>query len=285
MPSASRRAWAALSEAWVEYQRDGAGYFAAAMIYYALVSLVPLLLLLTAALGLLLRFSDAAATVRERLLATVGAELGLPISDRVDELLEAVAQESLAATAVSIVGLLLTASLLFRSLRRTFRAIWHYEPPLAAGSLGAMVWQTALEQLVALAMVVGGGGLLLAALLVVAAARWALPLVGHAEWLGWLLTALGSFVLSGVTFALLFRYLPPVRLRWRDVVPSTLVCSIAWVVASEVLTLYGLATADTGTPYGALGGLLVVMVWMNVVSKVLFFGAELCKVIARRDLG
>src|SRR5262245_10160257 len=65
-----------LRTAWVEYENDRANYFAAAMIYYALVSMVPILLLLTAALGLLLRFSPIALEVQQNLLIRIEAGFG-----------------------------------------------------------------------------------------------------------------------------------------------------------------------------------------------------------------
>src|SRR5262245_34295743 len=72
--------------AWREFERDYARYFAGAMVYYALVSLVPLLLLLLAALGLLLRYSDLAAVAEQQVLLTIetsfGAELCKVVSHR-----------------------------------------------------------------------------------------------------------------------------------------------------------------------------------------------------------
>jgi membrane protein len=84
--------------------------------------------------------------------------------------------------------------------------------------------------------------------------------------------------LATLTFALLFRFLPPVSLAWRHVWLAAALCGIAWVVAAELLALY--ASFGDGNPYGAIGGLLVVMLWMKFVSQALFYGAEVCRVIA-----
>ena len=123
-----------------------------------------------------------------------------------------------------------------------------------------------------LMMVVGGGGLLLAALVLIAAAQR----------LGYLPTAAGAFILAAVTFSILFKVLPPIPVRWGDVWPATLLCAGARVLAGELLALYGVWFSDSRSTYGALGGVLAVMLWMYVVSQVLFFGAELCKVGATR---
>jgi membrane protein len=275
-----------LRAAWIEYERDRAGYFAAAMIYYALVSLIPALLLLLAALGLLLRFSAAAASIEQQMLQGIETSFGPELSVTITGLLDTLKQESIVATVVSLAGLFLAASVLFRHLRLTFRAIWNYAPPLLSGSVVAAVRASILERSIAFVMVLGGGGLLLVALGLIAATQWldrrlgSLPLLGQAA--GWLLAAVSSWMLAAITFASLFRFLPPVSIRWRHVGFAALLCAAGWVVASELLALYGVFFGTGGSATGVLGGVLVVMLWLNVVSQVLFFGAELCKVVAAR---
>src|SRR5262249_31474092 len=91
--------------AWIEYERDRAQYLAVAMIYYAMVSLIPLSLLLLAALGLLLRVSPVAADIQEQLLRHIEASFGAPLRVTIGQLLHTLEQGSILATAVSLVGL------------------------------------------------------------------------------------------------------------------------------------------------------------------------------------
>ncbi len=277
-----------LRAAWIEYERDRARYLAVAMIYYAIVSLVPLLLLLLAALGLLLRFSAIAADVQQQVLLGIEASFGPELPVTIKRLLTTLQQESIIATVISLAGLFLAASVLFRHLRLSFRAIWKYEPPLVSGPVRVVVRATILEQVIAFVMVLGGGGLLLAALVLIAATQWLDRLLGSLPLLsqtGWLLAALSSLVLAVITFAPMFKFLPPVPVRWRDVWLAALLCAVTWVVAGEVLALYGVFFGNSPSAYGALGGALAVMLWMNIVSQVLFFGAELCKVVATQGGG
>jgi membrane protein len=275
-----------LRAAWVEYELDRARYFAVAMIYYALVSLVPLLLLLLAALGLLLRFSDVAAETERQTLLAIEAGLGPELAATITRLLDTLQQESVVAIVISVCGLLLAASVLFKHLRLSFRAIWNYDPPLVSGPVRVVVRATILERVVALAMVLGGGGLLLMALGLIAAAQWLDRLLGRLPLLGsttvWVLTAAISLILAVVTFACLFKVLPPVSMRWRDVWLAALLCGIGWVATSELLALYAVFFGS-GSASGVIGGVLAVMLWMNIVSQMLFFGAELCKVVARQS--
>jgi membrane protein len=270
-----------LRVAWREYQRDYANYFALAMVYYALVSLVPLLLLVLATLGLLLRVSSAAATAEDRILLTVQASLGPEMRAMIHDLLERLREGSVVAMGVSIIGLLVTASALFRHLRLSFRALWKYDPPLASGSVGGAVRETLMEQVTAFVMVLTAGTLLILTLGFIAVVHWLSGFVGEVRYLsaiaGWLLALTLSLSLATLTFALLFRFLPPVSLPWRQVWLASVLCGVAWIVGAELLGLY----ASLGdSPYGVIGGLLVVILWLKFVSQVLFYGAEVCKVTA-----
>lgn len=273
-----------LRRAWNEYEQDYARYFAIAMVYYALISLVPLVLLLLAALGLMLRLSDIAADVAQRVLEAVENGFGAPLQATIQELLVRIEQGSALATVVSLVGLLLTASLLFGHLRITFRAIWKQAPPLASGSVRGAVVDTILEKAIAFTMVLAGGPVLLAILVLLAVVHWVgglfggVPLLGSA--INWVLALSTGLIFVPLTFALLFKFLPPVRLRWRHVLLATVLCSIAWLVGAELVALYFLYFGGKMSTYGALGAVLIVMLWMKIISQVLFFGAELCKVVS-----
>lgn len=277
-----------LRGAWKEYERDYARYLAVAMIYYALLSLVPMLLLLLAALGLVLRFTEFSGAAEQQVLGAVEASFGPQLRLTLEQLLAWLQQESIVATVVSLAGLILTASALFHNLRLSFRAIWKYTPPLVSGSVGVVIRATLLEKLIAFGMVAMGGVLLIAALALLAMIQWlsgllgSLPLVSHTP--AWLLALPGPLIIAFVTFALLLKSLPPVRLRWRDVWLAALLCTVAWTVGAEFLVLYGASFGGGGvSAYGAIGGLLVVMLWMNVVSQMLFYGGELCKVVSSSD--
>jgi membrane protein len=255
------------------------------MIYYALLSLVPLLSLLLAALGLLLRFSPIVAEARRQMLLTIDARFGPDLSAAITRLLTTLQQESIVATVVSLAGLLFAASLLFRHLRLTFRAVWKYDPLLMAGSLRRLVWATLLERIIAVLMVLGGGVLLLAALGLIVASQWVDGFRLFGDITGWLVGAVSSVLLAAITFAAMFRFLPPMPIRWRDVWLAGLLCALAWVIASELLAFFGGVLGSSRSAYGALGGTLAVMLWMSIVSQVVFFGAELCKVVATQDGG
>ena len=277
-----------LRTAWFEYESDRAGYFAVAMIYYALVSMIPIVLLLMAALGLLLRFSSTALEVQQKMLIRIEANFGAQLPLTIKELLNTVQRDSIIATVISLAGLLLAASVLFKHLRLAFRAIWKHKPPLVSG-MSIAVRETILERVIASLMVLGGGGLLLIALALLVAAKRLNRLLDslalHGQTTGWFITIMSSLIITAITFALLFKFLPPIMVRWRDIWLATLLCSVTCVAAGEVLSLYGVFFEKNPNAYGAIGALLAVLLWMNIVSQVLFFGGELCKVVAAGSSG
>jgi membrane protein len=269
-----------LRAAWREYERDYAKYFAGAMVYYAIVSLVPLLLLVLATLGLLLRFSEAASAAEQQILDAVQSGLGPEMKVAIDALLDRLREGSIVAIIVSVIGMLVTASALFRHLRLTFRALWKHQPPMVSGSVRGAVRETLLEQAVGFLMVLAAGALMILTLTLIAIVHWLSGLFSglprFSDTLGWLLALPIPLVLATVTFALLFKFLPPVALAWRQVWLPAVLCAIAWIIGADLLALY--ASFGDKSAYGAIGGLFAVMLWMKFVSVVLFYGAEVCKV-------
>jgi membrane protein len=276
-----------LREAWQEYERDHARYLATAMVYYALISLVPVLLLLLALLGLLLRFSDAAVAAERQLRATIDASLGTHVGIAIQRLFDQLQNESIVTGLVSLLTLMLTASALFRHLRLSFRAIWKYTPPLVAGPAHVALRATFVQWAVAYLMVLAGGLMLVVALAAITITQWVsgllirLPLFNIIP--AWVMALPSSVILVGLTFFLLFKYLPPRPLAWRHVWLATTLCTMAYIVGAELLALFGAVFRRSPKALGAFGGLLALMLWCNVVSQLLFYGAEVCKVTRARD--
>ncbi len=271
-----------------EYVSDYAHYFAGAMVYYALLSLVPLLVLLMAAVGWLLRLSPLAVNVEQRVLNTVEITFGTDVRGAVEQVSEYLQRGSPVATLIGIVGLLMTSSALFAHLRMTFRAIWKQPPPLAAGSIPLALRMKLTERVIAFGIMLGAGAVLLTLFAIIGALQWLVALPGEptflSDTLGWLLPLLGSLIMAPLTFALLLRTLPPVQVRWSDVRLAAVLAGLTWIFGAELLSIYAARAAQKWSAYGAIGGILIVMLWMHVMSKMLFFGAELSKVSYRAQL-
>ena len=275
-----------LHEAWVEFERDRASYLAKAIIYFAGLSLIPLLLLFLSVVGMFLRFKPIAAELEARALNILHEQFGSELAGTVYRLFDTLQRQSITATIISVLGVLISASLLLRQLRLTFRAVWHYDPPLVAGPLYVRALTLAREWVVAALITAGGGGLLIAAFIIMAAFRGTARVLDRVPFLsgtGALLAVLSSFALAAMTFAALLKVLPPRAVRWRDIWPSVVLCAAMWVFASELLPLYRRIIGDESkNPYNAVGALLPLLITASLAGDMLFFGAELSKVTTLR---
>jgi len=284
-PSRWRTFVGLLREAWIEFERDRAHYFAKAIIYYAGICIVPLLMLLFATLGLLLRFSSTAVDLEQRVVRGIEGQFGPALATTIHGLLDAMQRGSVTATIVSVVGVIISASLLFRQMRLTFRAVWHYEPPLVAGSILVRLLTLAREWLIAFVITLGGGGLLFLAVFIISGFQWIDNMLGRTPLIpqySILLAALSSFVLAAITFAALFKVLPPRAVRWRDIWLAVVLSAGVWVAATELLPLYQRLFGGRNNAYALVGALIPLLISLNIASNMLFFGAELCKVVSRR---
>jgi membrane protein len=276
-----------LRAAWQEFERDHARYLATAMVYYALISLVPTLLLLLALLGLLLRFSDVARNAEHQLRSVIDAGVGTNVGTAIEQLLQQLQRESVVTGLVSVVALMLTASALFRHLRLSFRAIWKYTPPLVAGGLRVTLRATLVQWAAAYLMVLAGGLTLVIAFALITITQWVsglltrLPLFDLIP--AWVIALPSSMILVGLTMFFLLKYLPPRPLAWRHVWLATTLCTVVWIIGAELLALFGALFRRSPSTLGALGALLALMLWCNFVSQLLFYGAEVCKVSHARD--
>jgi membrane protein len=197
-----------------------------------------------------------------------------------EQSLQWIQQESVITTVISLIALLVAASALFRHLRMTFRALWKQAPPLVSGSVGVIVRTTLIERTISFAIVLGAAALLLVVMGSVVTVQWVTGLLD----LTWAVPLVVAMLTAPFTFALLFKVLPPVRLRWKQVWLASVLCGVVWLIGAEALAVYGTYFSKNVGAYGAFGGVLVLMLWMKIMSQVLFLGAELCKVISSGPL-
>jgi len=270
-----------------EYERDQARYFAVAMVYYAFISLEPLLFLVATLPALMLHSPRFAAVAERQILRFVETNFGNDLALTINQRLDSLQQISVIVILLSLAGLMVGASVLFHELRVSFQNIWKHQEPTESGPLPLVyVKRTFRDHVLAFAMMGTAGVLLIVAFALFAAVQWLSGLFGNAAIAhnpkGAIVALLGAFIVFTLTFAFLFKFLPPVHLRWRHVWLAAVLCASAWIVSTETLALYGAYFGSLSVP-GAFGALLAITVWLNLVSQVVFYGAELCKVVASRD--
>lgn len=251
---------------------------AAALAYYSALSLAPLVIISLGVAGTLVD----RVTLQQHVVAEADRLLGHGAGELVERLAttEKDEAEGLFATVAGSVALLIGASAVFAQLQAGLDRIWEAKPRPRGG-----VWLFVRKRLLSLAMVVSLGFLLLVSLLVSAAislvtsrlstAESVVATVGHLA---------ASVVVSTLLFALVFRVLPDARVGWAEAFGGGLLTSILFHGGQWAIGQY-LGRASVGSPYGAAGTLVVLLVWVYYSSVIVFAGAQFTHVWSVRRGG
>jgi len=264
-------------DALTEFIEDKAPRLGAALAYYTIFSIGPLLLIAVAMAGLF--FGQDAA--RGQVSGELGKYFGPQLSEALEQMIEAAAKPASGrlATIVGVITLLLGASGLFGQLKDALNTIWNVEPKKTSGIMAFIQ-----ERFLSMAMVLGIGFLLLVSLafdaVISALGPWLGRLIGG-ETVVHILSLVLSFAIATVLFAAIFRILPDLTIAWRDVWLGAVFTSTLFVLGKWGLGLY-LGKAAVGSAYGAAGSLVILLVWVYWSGQILFFGAECTQVYARK---
>jgi membrane protein len=267
-----------LKQTYEEWSHDQIPRLAAALAYYTAFSIAPLLVVVIAVAGMAL----GQANVQEQILVQLRGLLGDQGAALVGTMLESALRprEGRIAMLLGLLAVMLGASGLFAQLQDALNTVWAVKPKPGRGLLGMLK-----DRGLTFAMVLGVGFLLLVTLVLSAA------LAGFQGWVAARISVpalalravafLVDFVFTTVLVALLFKFLPDVRLRWRDVAPGAAVTAVLFAVGKFAIGFY-LGRAAVGSAYGAAGSLAIVLLWVYYSAQILLLGAEFTQVWARR---
>jgi membrane protein len=269
-------AWTLINETIDEYSRDRADLMAAALAFYTLLSIAPLILVAVAVAGAVLGTSAARAEISRLLETSMGSTAAATVNGWVDE----AARSGELASAVGAVLLLFAASRLVGQLRSAINQAWNVDEVEAEG-FKSTIKDYVRRRLFAFSMVLASGPILLA----VFASRAVLTglhqvLFGASPWAGVIvqLTQLAfSLVLVMLMTAIVFRALPDTRLPWRSIWVGAALTSVLFNVGNVLVGLY-LGRATVAAAYGAAGSLVVVLLWLNYSASMFMLGAEFTQV-------
>jgi membrane protein len=250
----------------------------ASLAYYTLFAIAPVLLMATAIAGMV--FGPAA--VRGEIVAQLDELVGRNGALAVESLLEGASRRptGILATLVGSIAFLVAATGAFLELQVALNTIWRVKPR-PTGHLYAFV----IDRVRSFGLVVAIGFLLLVSLTVTAAlaalSAWLFKLSPANATFWTILNTLISLTVTTGLFALLFRFLPDVRLRWRDVATGAGVTAVLFTVGQQVIGLY-LGQGGVASAYGAAGSVMVLLLWVYYSCQIVLFGAEFTRVWAAR---
>lgn len=270
--------WEALREAAHGWIDANATRLSAALAFYTILSIAPLFVIAIAIAGAVFGDEAASGALTEQLrglLGEAGAEVAKTAIQRADK-----PNAGIIATVIGVVTLLFGASGVFNELQSSLNAVWDVKPKSGRG-----IWAKVRDRFLSFGMVLVIGFLLLISLVLSTALNafggFLDGLAPGVPTLMWIANFLLSFAIVTVLFALMFKYLPDARVAWTDVWFGATVTAVLFTIGKYLIGLY-LGKAGVGTPYGAAGSLVAFVVWVYYSGLIVFFGAELTQVGAKR---
>jgi membrane protein len=266
-----------------EFLEDDCMSMAAALAFYTMFSLPPLLLIVVTLISSLFPFTreQVSAEAVDQINAMVGEETG----EQVVAMLQGAEQTgpTAAATALGIGILIFAATSVLAQLQYSMNIAWEVEPDPEQGGLKNFFFKRVLS----LAMVMAIAFLLLASLVVSTALE-----AFHEAIRQWFVSGVTAFVVraANVTvsfllitflFGAIYKVLPDAKITWRDVSVGSVVSALLFVIGKFLISFY-LGRSNIGSTYGAASALAIILIWVYYASLVVFVGAEFTQVWARR---
>ncbi len=260
---------------WVE---DRAASMGAAIAYYTVFSIAPILLLVIAIAGLAFGDQAAAGALVDNLSDVVGTEGAQALQALVKQ--AAVGAAGPIATVVSLSTMALAATAVLAELQSALKIVWKVQ-----AAPGRKIITAIKHRLLCLAIILGCGLLLGASL----ATSTAINILSgyltsvHAA-LPYILGVLNVCVTIGMTtvlFGMIFKILPDAPIEWRDVWSGAAFTAVLFTVGKHLLSLY-IGGKNVASVYGAAGALVIVLLWVYYSTQILLFGAEITKAHTER---
>jgi membrane protein len=250
---------------------DNVPHLGAALSYYTLFSLAPILIVAMSIAGL----AFGAEAVRGEIVGQIDGLVGHDGAVAVQAMLEGASKpsSSIPATIIGVITFFLGATGAFLELQTALNAIWRVKPKVSPNFLRALV----IDRLISFGLVVAVGFLLLTSLLVSAGLAALDKYMGQAfpgvaiVWQA--LNVLVSLGVISVMFAMIYKLLPDVDLAWSDVWVGGLVTAGLFTLGKLLIGLY-LGTSSLASSYGAAGSVIVLLVWVYYSAQVVLLGAE-----------
>jgi membrane protein len=265
-----------LMNTYTEWSKDKASTLGAALAFYTIFSLAPILIIIVAILGFIL----GKHSVRTYILGELTKFVGQNNADYVMNTIQSYYQagSGLIATIVAVGLMLIGATTVCVMLKDALNTMWGVD--LSSYS----IWDTIKSRITSLLVILLAGVFILLSMMISSILATMRTFINHYvnipfNLLGWL-DYLVSFVLLSLLFSLLFKVLPDVEISWKDVWIGGAITAILFTLGRYLLGLY-LARSTLSSAYGAAGSLVVLLLWVYYCSQIIFLGAEFTQVYAK----
>jgi membrane protein len=262
-------------EGWKE---DRASRLAAALAYYTMFSLAPLLVIIIGLLGVIWEVDQVRAQLLMQIQGLVGAQSAAFIGDMISN--PGGPGKDILATLIGLGTLLFGALGVFNELHNSLNIIWEVEEEKSKG-IFQTIKKVVIDRLLSFTMILGIGFLLLVSLVISAGLSASQEALGNMIPLSEVLLQIINLVISigviTVLFALMFKFLPDVNIPWSDVIVGAFMTSVFFSLGKLIIGVY-LGNSAVASAFGAAGSLVIILVWIYYSAQILFFGAEFTQV-------
>ena len=274
-----REAWRLLRDAAGSWLDDYAPSMGAALAFYTLFSIAPLLLIVISVAGLVFGEQAARGEILDQLTALVGPDSASTIESILQGLNRPDA--GVLGTLVGLLVLLIGATTVFAELQDAMDRIWRAPSRPAGGGL----WRLIRTRLLSLGLVLGIGFLLIVSLIVsagvAALSKWWGPWFEDIAFLARALELGLSFIFVSAVFAMIYKWMPRVKVAWRDVLIGAVLTALLFTVGKTLIGLY-IGRSGVASPFGAAASLVVLLLWVYYSAQIFLLGAEFTWVYAQR---
>jgi membrane protein len=269
-----------LSLSYQGWKEDKASRLSAALAYYTIFSLAPLLIIVIAITGLFWRQQDVQQQVMNQIQNLVGADGAKFVSDLLTSASNPA--KGIIATIIGIITLLFGALGVFNELHNSLNIIWEVEEEKPKGLLQT-IKKVIFDRFLSFTMILGIGFLLLVSLVISTGLSAVQTTISNAIPLSEIILQIINLIISigaiTVLFALIYKFLPDAEIAWRDVWLGAFVTAVLFSLGKLVIGIY-LGNSAVASSFGAAGSLVLLLVWIYYSAQILFFGAEFTEVYA-----
>lgn len=274
-----RNLWSLCTESIRRWNDDYAQSMGAALAYYAMFSIAPLLLIVISLTGIFFGPDAIRGEIFSQLRGLMGDDGALAVQ----QLLESVSQpeKSLLATLIGAIVLTIGATTVFGELQDDLDRIW--KVPVREKEAG--LWRLIRNRILSFGMILGIGFLLLVSLIfnavLAALSKWWAPIFGEWATVASISNFIISFLMVTAMFALIYKFMPRARILWSDVIVGSLVTALLFTIGKTLIGIY-LGESGVASGYGTAGSLIALLIWVYYSAQIFLLGAEFTKIYAER---
>lgn len=274
-----RNLWSLCTESIRRWNDDYAQSMGAALAYYAMFSIAPLLLIVISLTGIFFGSEAIRGEIFSQLRGLMGDDGALAVQ----QLLESVSQpeKSLLATLIGAIVLTIGATTVFGELQDDLDRIW--KVPVREKEAG--LWRLIRNRILSFGMILGIGFLLLVSLIfnavMAALSKWWAPIFGEWATVASISNFIISFLMVTAMFALIYKFMPRARILWSDVIVGSLVTALLFTIGKTLIGIY-LGESGVASGYGTAGSLIALLIWVYYSAQIFLLGAEFTKIYAER---